>query len=210
MAENACTKCHEHRDKDAVGTCAFCGRGFCSVCRSVVEGKAACSACAAKFYNIPLGQVKSELAEGPAAVKSYDAIARSMAVVLLLLSSITYIPLLVHWDKGLSTFIGLLILAVVSFGFQAALIIRNNDWIWWGCFLLWIVDMVVTNIVYFHSLDPSGALSLIVLFFFFPFVIGALVWINYRSETLMFASAAIGFGLSMLIYAVLHTAFIGY
>ena len=182
MAENVCIKCHEHKGKDAIGTCALCGHGYCSVCRSFIEGRAACSVCAAKFYNIPLGQIKTELAEGPVTGITQDTISRGTAVVLLLLCTVTYIPLLVHWDKGRSTFIGLLILAIVSIGFQVALILRNNAWVWWGCFLLWIVDMVVTNIVYFHSLEPSGALSLIVLFFFFPFVIGALVWINYRSE----------------------------
>ncbi|MFA5375688.1 MAG: hypothetical protein WC455_08055 [Dehalococcoidia bacterium] len=133
-----------------------------------------------------------------------------MAVILLLLCFITYIPLLIHWDKGRSTFIGLLVLAVVSFGFQVALIVRNNAWIWWGCFGLWIVDMIVTNIVYFHSLDPSGALSLVVLIFFFPLAMGAMVWINYKNETLVFASVAIGFVLSIIIYAILHIALMNY
>ena len=208
MTEYTCKKCHEHKNSDAVGTCAFCGRGFCSVCRSTVEGRAACAVCAAKWYSIPLGEIKSEFAEGPVVVKNHDAASRSMAVILLLLSSITYIPLLVHWDKGRSTFIGLLVLAVVSFGFQSVLIVRNNAWVWWGCFVLWIVDMIVTNIVYFHSMDPSGALSLVILIFFFPLAIGTMVWINYRNEILVLASVAIGFVLAMIIYAILHTAFV--
>jgi len=210
MVENACTKCHEHKDRDAVGSCAFCGRGFCSVCRSVVEGKVACAACAAKWLSIPLGEIKSKFAEGPVMVKSHDAASRSMAVVLLLLCSITYIPLLAHWDEGRSTFIGVLVLAIVSFGFQTALIIRNNALIWWGCFVLWIVDMIVMNIVQFHSMDPTGALSFVILLFFFPFAIGIMVWISYRSEKLMFTSMAIGVVLSVIIWAILHVAFMGY
>lgn len=210
MAENDCVKCHEHKDRDAVGTCAFCGRGFCSVCRSIIEGKVACAACAAKWLSIPLGEIKSKFAEGPVVVKSHDAASRSAAVVLLLLCSITYIPLLAHWDEGRSTFIGLLVLAIVSFGFQTALIVRNNAWVWWCCFVLWIVDMIVTNIVYFHSMDPSGALSLVILIFFFPMAIGTMVWISYRNETLVFASVAVGFVLSMIIYVILHTALVHY
>ena len=210
MVENTCTKCHEHKDRDAVGTCAFCGGGFCSVCRSVIEGRAACAACAAKWLSIPLGEIKSEFAEGPVVVKSHDAASRSAAVILLLLCSITYIPLLAHWDEGRSTFIGLLVLAIVSFGFQTVLIIRNNAFIWWGCFVLWIVDMIVINIVQFHSWDPTGALSLVILLFFFPFAIGIMVWISYRSEKLMFRSMAISVVLSLIIWAILQTAITHY
>jgi hypothetical protein len=210
MVGNACRKCAAHKDRDAVGSCAFCGQGFCSVCRSMVEGRAACSACTEKWLSIPHGEVKSDFVGGPIVRKSHDTASRSAAVVLLLLCSITYIPMLAHWDKGLSTFIALLLLAIVSFGFQAALIVRNNLWVWWVCFVLWIIDMIVTNIVYFHSLDPSGALSLVVLVFFFPLVMGAMVWINYRNETLVFASVAVGFVLSIIIYALLHVAFMGY
>jgi len=209
MVKNTSIKCHEHKDRDAVGTCAFCGRGFCSVCRSIIEGRAACAVCAAKWFSIPLGEIKSEFAEGPVVVKSHDAASRSAAVILLFLCSITYIPILAHWDEGRSTFIGLLVLAIVSFGFQIALIVRNNAFIWWGCFVLWIVDMIVTNIVQIHSWDPSGALSFVILFFFFPFVIGILVWINYRSEALLFASAVISFVLSMIIFVVLHATLAG-
>jgi hypothetical protein len=206
MLENSCVKCAAHKDHDAIGTCAFCGRGFCSLCRSTVEGRAACSACAAKWFSIPLGEIKSDFAEGPAVAKPHDIISRNAAVVLLLLSSITYIPLLAHWDKGRSTFIGLLVLAIVSFGFQIALIIRNNALIWWGCFVLWIVDMIVTDVVQFYDWDPSGAFSLIVLIFFFPFSIGILVWISYRSEKLMFRSMAIAAVLSVIIWAILQSA----
>ena len=71
---------------------------------------------------------------------------------------------------------------------------------------MWIVDMIVTSIVQFHSWDPSGVFSFVIMLFFFPFAIGVLVWINYRSETLMFASVAIGFVLSMLIFLILHSA----
>ena len=210
MAENDCVKCHSHKDRDAIGTCAFCGRGFCSVCRSTVEGRAACSICAAKWFSIPLGEIKSSFVEGPAAVKTHDATSRSAAVVLMLLCTITYIPLLAHWDKGRSTFIGLLVLAIVSFGFQIALIIRNNALIWWGCFVLWIVDMIVTDIVQFYDWDPSGAFSLVILIFFFPFAIGIMVWISYRSEKLMFRSMAISVVLSVIIWAILQTALMHY
>jgi hypothetical protein len=206
MVENACRKCAEHKNRDAIGTCAFCGKGFCSYCRTIVEGKMACAVCAEKWLGVPHADVKSSLEEGPVAVKAHDVISRNAAVVLLLLSSITYIPLLVYWDKGRSTFIGLLVLAIVSFGFQIALIIRNNVLIWWGCFVLWIVDMIVTTIVQFYSLDPSGALSLVVLIFFFPFAIGILVWISYRSEKLMFTSMVISVVLSAIIYIILQTA----
>ena len=208
--ENICRKCATHKDRDAVGSCAFCGRGFCSACRSMIEGKAACSTCIEKRLSIPRVETKSDFLEGPAVRKNHDAISRSAAGLLLFLSSITYIPLLVGWDREQSTFIALLVLAIVSFGFQVALIIRTNAWIWWGCFVLWIVDMIVTNIVQFHVWDPSGAWSLVVLFFFFPFVIGTLVWINYRNEKLMFASAAISFALSMILYAIIHTALMNY
>mgnify|MGYP001765838354 CR=1 FL=1 len=210
MVENSCIKCAVHRDSDAVGTCSQCGRGFCSVCRSVVEGKPACSICAAKWLDIPVDEIKSGFVEGSSVPRNHDVTSRMAAVVLLLLSSITYIPMLANWDKSRSIFVGLLVLAIISFGFQAALIVRNNPWIWWTCFILWIVDMIVMDIVYFHSLEPSGGLSLIILCFFFPFVIGILVWINYRNETLMFASAAVGFALSMIIYAIMHVAFIDY
>jgi hypothetical protein len=210
MVENACRKCAAHKDSDAVGTCAFCGRGFCSVCRSVVEGRASCSACAAKWYGIPLGEIKSEFAEGPAVGKHHDVTSRSAAIVLLLLSSITYIPMLAQWDKGLSTFIGLLLLAIVSFGFQAALIVRNSLWVWWICFVLWIIDMIVTNVVYFHSLDSTGMLSLVVLIFYFPFAIAILVWINYRDEKIVGAAIAITSVLSIIIYSIIHVAFMGY
>ena len=210
MAENDCVKCHEHKDRDVVGTCAFCGGGFCSVCRSVIEGRAACAVCAAKWLSIPLGEIKSEFAEGPVVVKSHDAASRSAAVVLMLLCTITYIPLLAHWDKGRSTFIGLLVLAIVSFGFQIALIIRNNALIWWGCFVLWIVDMIVTDIVQFYDWDPSGAFSLVILIFFFPFAIGIMGWISYRSEKLMFRSMAISVVLSVIIWAILQTALTHY
>jgi hypothetical protein len=210
MVENACRKCHEHKDRDAVGTCAFCGRGCCSVCRSIIEGKTACAVCAAKWYDIPQGEIKSSFVEGPAAAKTHDATSRSAAAVLLLLSSLTYIPMLAHWDKGRSTFIGLLVLAIVSFGFQIALIVRNNALIWWGCFVLWIVDMIVTTIVQINSLDPSGALSLVILLFFFPFAIGILVWISYRSEKLMFTSMAIAVVLAVIIWAILEVPLMHY
>jgi hypothetical protein len=207
MVENSCVKCAVHKNHDAVGTCAFCGRGFCSVCRSIIEGKMACAGCAEKQLGVSHSDSKSNLEEGPVALKAHDAISRNAAVVLLLLSSITYIPLLANWDEGRSTFIGLLVLAIVSFGFQIALIIRNNALIWWGCFVLWIVDMIVTNIVQFHDWDPSGAFSLVILIFFFPFAIGILVWISYRSEKLMFRSMVITAVLSIVIWAILQTAF---
>ncbi len=207
MVENACRKCAAHKDRDAVGSCSFCGRGFCSVCRSIIEGRAACSACTEKWLSIPQGEIKSSFIGGPTVAKTHDATSRSAAIVLLLLSSLTYIPMLAHWDKGRSTFIGLLVLAIVSFGFQIALIIRNNALIWWGCFVLWIVDMIVTTIVQFYSLDPSGALSLVVLIFFFPFAIGIMVWISYRSEQLMFRAMVISVVLSAIIYIILQTAF---
>ncbi len=210
MAENSCIKCAVHKDRDAIGTCAFCGRGFCSYCRTIVEGKTACSACAEKWLGVSHDDIESGFVEGPAAAKNHDATSRSAAVVLLLLSSITYIPLLIHWDKGRSTFIGLLVLAIVSFGFQIALIIRNNALIWWGCFVLWIVDMIVTTIVQINSLDPSGALSLVILLFFFPFAIGILVWISYRSEKLMFGSMAIAVVLAVIIWAILEVPLMHY
>lgn len=210
MVENACVKCHCHKDRDAVGSCAFCGRGFCDFCRSVVEGRAACFACAERWRSIPRGEIESGFVEGPAVAKPHDATSRSAAIVLLLLCSITYIPMLANWDRGLSTFIALLVLAIVSLCFQAALIIRNNLWVWWICFVLWIVDMIVTNVVYFHSLDPTGVLSLVVLIFYFPFVIGIMVWISYRDENIVGASVVITIVLSIIIYAILHAAFMGY
>jgi hypothetical protein len=210
MVENSCIKCAVHKDRDAIGTCAFCGRGFCSSCRSIIEGKMACASCTEKQLDVPHADLKSSLEEGPVALKTHDATSRSAAVVLLLLSSITYIPLLIHWDKGRSTFIGLLVLAIVSFGFQIALIVRNNALIWWGCFVLWIVDMIVTTIVQINSLDPSGALSLVILLFFFPFAIGILVWISYRSEKLMFTSMAIAVVLAVIIWAILEVPLMHY
>lgn len=210
MVEISTTKCAVHKDRDAVGTCAFCGRGFCSYCRSVIEGKAACFVCAAAWLSIPKGEIRSNFAEEPAAAKNHDAASRSAAAVLLLLSSITYIPMLVQWDEGRSTFIGLLVLAIVSFGFQAALIVRNNLLIWWGSFVLWIVNMIVANIIQIRSIDPTGMLSLVIMLFFFPFIIGIMVWISYRSEKLMFRSMVIAAVLAVIIWGIMQSAFMHY
>ncbi|MFA5367639.1 MAG: hypothetical protein WC333_07165 [Dehalococcoidia bacterium] len=210
MVENAIVKCVVHKDREAVGTCAFCGEGYCLYCRSIVEGKAACSACAAKWYGIPNIETKGIYADGHAAAKNHDAASRSAAAVLLLLSSITYIPMLVQWDEGRSTFIGLLVLAIVSFGFQAALIVRNNLLIWWGSFVLWIVNMIVANIIQIRSLDPTGMLSLVIMLFFFPFIIGIMVWISYRSEKLMFRSMVIAAVLAVIIWGIMQSAFMHY
>lgn len=208
MTENACIKCHEHNNRDAVGTCALCGRGFCDLCRSAVEGRVACSTCAAKWFNIPIGDIKSEFKKGPVTVKSHDGVSRSAVGVLLLLSSITYIPLLAYWDKGSSTYVVLLVLAIISFGFQIALIVRNNIVIWCGCFLLWIVDMIVTTAVQLYYMDPTGALPLVILLFFSPFGIGILVWISYRSEKLMWRSMAITAVLSVVIWGILQSTLV--
>ncbi len=40
-------KCSTHPDVDAVGVCVNCGRAVCSRCRTVVDGKTYCPACAA-------------------------------------------------------------------------------------------------------------------------------------------------------------------
>lgn len=208
MVEISTTKCALHKDRDAIGTCAFCGDGYCLYCRSIVEGKSACSACAAKWYGIsPIGTNLGS-ANAPALARTTDNASRTASAVLLFLFSATYVPLLVHLDKSRSIFIGVLVLAVISLVFQAALIVRNSLWVWWICLVLWIADMAVMNILFFDSLDPTGAFSLVILIFFFPIAISILVWINYRSKEIVSAALAITAVLSIIIYTFVHNALI--
>jgi len=39
-------KCYNHPEKDAIGTCARCGRGICPECNVPIDGKDTCKNCA--------------------------------------------------------------------------------------------------------------------------------------------------------------------
>jgi hypothetical protein len=45
-------KCAAHPDVDAVGVCVNCGRAVCSACRTMVDGKTYCPACATGVSNV--------------------------------------------------------------------------------------------------------------------------------------------------------------
>jgi hypothetical protein len=49
-------RCSIHPEEEAVGICVQCGNPVCLECRTTVEGKVYCPACAAKAYDTAVGK----------------------------------------------------------------------------------------------------------------------------------------------------------
>lgn len=147
-------KCAYHPEREAVGTCVNCGKNVCRYCRSYWNGQIYCPRC------FPVHSMPGPGDEGiPKAVTgARKDRSRLAAVFLILLSGLTYLPLLLTWDGESTYFIALLGVAVVSFFFQASLAVKRTGWAWWGSAISWVLNVLIVVVYHAYSVDPSGIL----------------------------------------------------
>jgi hypothetical protein len=128
----------------------------------VLLGKTYCPQCLLAI----LDQDTADKTASDIETSSSPAKSKAAAILLIILGALTYLPLLITWDGSSAYFVALLVLAVVSFGFQLSLVIRNTWLAWWGCTISWIVNIVIVAVLFLHSIDPSGILPVIAIIFF--------------------------------------------
>ena len=149
-------QCEYHPDREAIWMCDDCGKCICKDCVFASGGKIYCPDC---FSLHSMGKpADGEVAKGGRKERS-----RIAAVLLILLSALTYLPLLLTWDGESTYFMALLAVAIVSFFFQASLAVKRTGWAWWGGAISWLVAILVVVVAYAYSVDPSGMLPAIAL-----------------------------------------------
>jgi len=148
-------KCEYHPDREAIWMCDDCGKCICKDCSLACSGKIYCPQCF-PFHSMaePVDDDTARIARGRRKERS-----RLSAVFLILLSALTYLPLLLTWDGESSYFIALLAVAIVSFFFQASLAVKRTGWAWWGSAISWLVDILIVVVYHTYSVDPTGALA---------------------------------------------------
>lgn len=153
--------CEYHPDREAIWICDDCGKCICKDCVFASGGKIYCPDC------FPLHSMGEPADDDTAKVvrASRKDRSRVAAILLILLSALTYLPLLLTWDGESSYFMALLGVAIVSFFFQASLAVERTGWAWWGSAISWVVDILVVIIYYAFTVDPSGILAAIAVIF---------------------------------------------
>jgi hypothetical protein len=147
-------ECAYHPDREAIWMCDDCGKCICKDCALASAGKIYCPQCFPLHSMAgPADGDTAKVIKGARKQKS-----RLAAVFLILLSALTYLPLLLTWDGESSYFMALLAVAIVSFFFQASLAVKRIGWAWWGSAISWVVDILIVVVAYAYSVDPSGVL----------------------------------------------------
>jgi len=147
-------KCAYHPEREAVGTCVNCGKNVCRYCRSYWNGQIYCPRCF-PVHSMPVPGDEDIPKAVTGARKDRSRLA---AVFLILLSGLTYLPLLLTWDGESPYFMALLGVAIVSFFFQASLAVGKTGWAWWGSAVSWLVAVLIVVVAYAYEFDPSGML----------------------------------------------------
>lgn len=152
-------QCAYHPDREAIWMCDDCGKHICGYCRSIWEGKVYCPDC----FLLHSGEAHSELFTTKAVRLVKNESSRISAVLLLILTIATYLPIFLYWDGEHIFYVTLLVVAGVSLFFQVALVVRNTWWAWWGSAISWWVDILIVVVAYAYSVDPTGSLSAVAL-----------------------------------------------
>lgn len=140
------TKCANHPERDAVGTCVDCGREICILCRTVMEDKFYCPSCTYRILNEPVRKA-DKYSQDVSAVPSQEL---SMADTPIVITRS-------WWGRhlGWTLFLGeMLISALIA--------------------ILVIIDIVIYNVALDSTSDTTA--EIISLVFFLILFIGILVY----------------------------------
>lgn len=126
------SKCDYHTMRDAVGSCASCGRPVCAECKTMLANEVYCSLCADILFS---GQSKTGARKGEtsAGITENTSGQGSSAVIPQEIRGWNWGAFLLNWIWGVSNSVWIALLALIPYvGFVMSIVlgVKGNKWAW--------------------------------------------------------------------------------